>query len=186
MADGMARFPAGFDPQPTFSDGVLDLRPLTGNDREGLYIQARDPLVWAGHPARTRHERSVFDPYFDTLLASGGTLAVVEKATGTIIGCSRYYPAPDHDPSVSIGYTFLGRNWWGGGTNRRMKGLMLTHAFAGVAEVWLHIDPTNIRSQTATARLGATHAYDAALVMGGKEGVWQCWKIGRGDWPPAR
>ncbi len=177
--------PTEFDAQPVLMGENLHLKPLDDADREGLFVQARDPLVWAGHPAKDRHIREIFDPYFDNLLASGGTLAVTEVETGTIIGCSRYYPAPDHDPSISIGYTFLGRDWWGGVTNRVMKDLMLRHAFKAADRVWLHIDPANIRSQTATARLGAVHAYDAELVMGGKSGVWQCWHIDRADWPPA-
>jgi N-acetyltransferase len=171
-----------FDPQPTLQDGDLCLRPLTADDREPLFAAASDPAIWAGHPAKTRHERAVFDPYFDSLLASGGTLAVTERGSGRLIGCSRYYEAPDHPGSVSIGYTFLRRDHWGGGTNHAMKALMFAHAFDVVDEVWLHIDPGNIRSQRATAKLGAKWVCDAKLTMGGKSGVWQCWRITRADW----
>jgi N-acetyltransferase len=177
---------ADFNPQPTLQNDTLILRPLAKTDRDGLFAMARDPAVWAGHPARNRHEPAVFDPYFEILLASGGTLAVFDRANGRVIGCSRYYEAPDQPKSIAIGYTFLGRQYWGGSTNMAMKTLMFDHAFQKVDTIWLHIDPSNIRSQHATARLGAAHAYDAALIMGGKAGLWQCWRITRADWANRR
>lgn len=171
-----------FDPQQTLSNDTLTLRPLTAADRDPLYRVANDPLLWAGHPAKNRHERAVFDPYFDMLLTTNSTLAACLANSGQAIGCSRYYAAPDHPDTVSIGYTFLGRDWWGGQFNFAMKTLMLDHAFRTVDTVWLHIDPSNLRSQHATAKLGAVHAYDANLNMGGKEGVWQCWRLDRDVW----
>ncbi|MGB7242944.1 MAG: GNAT family N-acetyltransferase [Sulfitobacter sp.] len=174
--------PANFDPQPILMGDTLSLRPLCEADRAGLYDVASNPAVWAGHPAKDRHERPVFDPYFDMLLASGTTLVVSEQATEQIIGCSRYYAAPDHSGSVSIGYTFLGQDWWGGAANFAMKSLMLAHAFKTVDTVWLHINLNNIRSQRATAKLGAVHAYDGALTMGGKSGIWQCWRLEKSAW----
>ncbi|MCX7557939.1 GNAT family N-acetyltransferase [Sulfitobacter sp. F26204] len=173
---------ADFDPQPILRDPLLCLRPLNAADLEPLYAVANDPLLWAGHPATNRHERRVFTPYFDMLLASRTTLAATLADTGQIIGCSRYYTAPDHEKAVSIGYTFLGRNWWGGDTNFAMKRLMLDHAFACVETVWLHIDPANIRSQCATEKLGAVCAYSANIRLGGKDGFWQCWRLDRAVW----
>ena len=79
-----------FDDQPTLEGKTLRLSPLVADDREGLYAAAADPLIWAQHPARTRAERATFDPYFDFLLSAGGTLAVRSKATGQIIGCTRF------------------------------------------------------------------------------------------------
>lgn len=166
-----------FDPQPVLQDDTLHLRPLMETDLEPLYAVASDPLIWAGHPARNRHERDVFGPYFNMLLATRGTLAICTRAAGDIIGCSRYYTAPQEPLGVSIGYTFLGRDWWGGTTNLAMKSLMLDHAFATVPHVWLHINPTNIRSQKATAKLGATLVSEGPLTLGGKTQDWQSWRI---------
>ena len=66
-----------------------------------------------------RFERDSFTAYFDFLLASGGTLAVRDRASGAIIGCSRYYVAPDTPAAISIGFTFLARDRWGGGPTSR-------------------------------------------------------------------
>ncbi len=171
-----------FDPQPSLENHTLRLRPLTSQDREPLYTVARDPLIWAGHPARDRHQRTVFMPYLDMLLATGTTLAIIARATDKLIGCSRYYTAPQDPQGISIGYTFLGRDWWGGATNRALKTLMLDHAFTTVSHVWLHIDPTNIRSQRATAKLGARMISQGPLTLGGKTAEWQSWRIEAADW----
>lgn len=171
-----------FDPQPTLRSDTLLLRPLLPNDLEPLFGVANDPALWAGHPATDRHKRDVFEPYFNMLCATGGTLAISDAKTGAMMGCSRYYAAPDHADSVSIGFTFLGRAWWGGSVNFAMKTLMLNHAFACVDAVWLHIAPTNIRSQRATAKLGAAHAYDSTLGPDGADGLWQCWRLDRDVW----
>lgn len=171
-----------FDPQPILKSETLILRPLAANDLDPLYAVANDPELWAGHPAKNRYERDVFEAYFASLLAPGETLAVTLADTGQIIGCSRFYAAPDHENSISIGFTFLGRSWWGGAYNFEMKRLMLDHAFAHVDEVWLHIGPTNIRSQRATAKLGAVHAYDSEIGPGGNTGLWQCWRLDKSVW----
>lgn len=171
-----------FDPQPTLSDALLTLRPLIADDLEPLYAVAKDPEIWAGHPARTRHERAVFEPYFGRLLGTGTALAVTLNGTDQIIGCSRYYEAPDQADSVAIGYTFLGRDWWGGTTNFAMKSLMLHHAFGVVDSVWLHIGPSNIRSQKATAKLGAVMAREGQMALWGVSGIWQSWRLDRADW----
>ena len=79
---------------------------------------------------------------------------IVKKVdTLEIIGCSWYYDLKENE--VAIGYTFVGREYWGHTYNRSMKGLMLDHAFQFVDTVIFHIGANNIRSQTAIGKLGA-------------------------------
>ena len=118
-----------FSAKITLQSDALLLRPLESEDFEGLYAAASDPETWAGHPAKTRHERDVFRPYFEMLLTLGGTLVVEDRAQGSIIGCSRYYTAPDMPGTIAIGFTFLNNRYWGGVWNFEMKRLMLGHAF---------------------------------------------------------
>lgn len=172
-----------FDDQPELEGATLRLRPLRSEDRAALYAAASDPAIWKGHPAKTRHERAVFDPYFDMLLAYGGTLVVLDRAEGQIIGCSRYYTAPARPGSIAIGYTFLARSHWGGATNREMKMLMFDHAFAWFDEIWLDIGPDNIRSQKATAKLGAREVSRGPLDLGtGEVQDYVSFVITRHDW----
>lgn len=171
-----------FNPHPRLQDASLTLRPLMAADFEPLYAVARDPDIWSGHPAKDRYQRPVFEAYFETLLNSGGTLLCSLSAENRVVGCSRYYTAPLDPRGISIGYTFLGREWWGGQINFLMKRLMLAHAFMTVDDVWLHIDPSNIRSQKATAKLGAKRVSEGPLTLGGKTNIWQEWHLARADW----
>lgn len=171
-----------FNAQPSLANGTLSLHPLRQDDFEGLFEAAGHPEVWAGHPARDRYKRDVFARYFAFLLKTGSTLAVVDPRTAKPIGCSRYYAAPDQVDSVSIGFTFLNHAYWGGATNFELKRLMLDHAFETFSEVWFHIDPTNMRSQKATAKLGARHAYDATLDLSGTPAPWMCFCLSKSAW----
>ena len=171
-----------FDPQPELCGEILHLRPLRREDLDGLHAAARDPDVWAGHPAKNRHVRDVFERYFRFLLASGSTLVVLDRGSDTIIGCSRYYTAPDRPDGIAIGFTFLNNAYWGGRTNLELKQLMLHHALQAFSEVWFHIDPTNLRSRNATAKLGAVHVYDETLDLSGTPASRMCFRLGRETW----
>jgi RimJ/RimL family protein N-acetyltransferase len=175
-------FKDDFDPQPELVSSTLAVRPLRPEDFEGLYAAASHAEVWAGHPAKDRYKRETFQQYFEFLLERGGTVVVLDRASGQVIGCSRYYVAPDQPESVSIGFTFLNHAYWGGGTNYQLKCLMLDHAFKSYPEVWFHIAPTNIRSQKATAKLGAEHAYDATLDLSGSPSPWMCFRLSQDAW----
>lgn len=172
----------GLNLQPELNGETLFLRPLKADDFDGLYAAGSDPAVWAGHPAKERYKPDVFRQYFDVQLASKGTLVFIDRATGKLIGCSRYCVAPDQPQAISIGFTFLNNAYWGGATNFEIKRLMLDHAFNSVDDVWFHIDPTNIRSQKATAKLGAVHAYDAVLDISGSPVNWMCFRLARDAW----
>ncbi|MDJ0612603.1 MAG: GNAT family N-acetyltransferase [Rhizobiaceae bacterium] len=171
-----------FDAQPHLLSHRLELRPLVHEDFDALYLAASDPETWAGHPAKDRHERPTFKKYFAFLMEAGGVLAIVDRETGEVIGCSRYYVSPDVPDMISIGFTFLDKQYWGGATNREMKRLMLEHAFKSFDEVWFHIDPSNIRSQKATAKLGAECIANRELNLAGNPAEWKCWRLKKEDW----
>jgi RimJ/RimL family protein N-acetyltransferase len=140
--------------QPVLEGPRLRLRPLKAADFDELYAAASDPLIWEQHPAPNRHERKVFEEFFDRALKSRGALAVIDKATGQIVGTSRYYDLEGRD-SVCIGFTFLTRAYWGGDYNRELKFTMLDHAFFAVRRVLFHVGPNNLRSRRALEKIGA-------------------------------
>ena len=70
-------------------------------------------------------------------------------------------------------------------TNFALKRLMLDHAFRSFPEVWFHIAPSNLRSQKATARLGATHVRTASLDLSGTPADWMCYRLTRPEWQAA-
>ena len=143
------------DRQPTLQGERLLLRPLRADDWEAVFASASDPLVWEVHPANDRWQEPVFRAYFDDALAQGGALAVIERASGTVIGSSRFqnYDANDGG-SVEIGWTFFARSHWGGGYNAEMKRLMLAHALTSVERVVFRVGETNWRSRRAMEKIG--------------------------------
>lgn len=169
-----------FDDGPVLIGPSLELRPLRATDEDDLTRAASDERTWSGHPAKDRYKPEVFRPRFKRLLDSGGVLAVLKD--GEIIGCSRYYAAPDQPDDISIGFTFLNSAHWGGEVNFELKMLMLDHAFRSFDKVWFHISPINIRSQKATAKLGAVHQYDATIDISGSAELWTCWSLDRAQW----
>ncbi|MBT1263709.1 GNAT family N-acetyltransferase [Pseudomonas sp. VS40] len=174
-----------FDCQPDLYGSTLRLKPLADGDFEGMFQAAADPDIWCGHPARDRYKREVFEAYFASLLATKKALAVIESASGDIVGTSSYYTPPDLPNSIAIGFTFLVRAKWGGNANRELKQLMLEHAFTVYDIVYFHIAPTNIRSQTATMKLGAVHLYDAELKISAAPSLAKCYGLTRAQWESA-
>lgn len=143
------------DFQPTLLGDNLLLRPLTEDDWEAMYAVASDPLLWEVHPAWDRFKEPVFREYFAGAIESRGALAVIDRATGKIIGGSRYANFVPERNEIEIGWSFLARDYWGGAYNREMKMLMLTHAFRFFDSIRFNIGATNLRSRRAIEKIGA-------------------------------
>ena len=142
------------DRQPVLEGERLLLRPLTEGDWDGLFAVASNPGVWEFHPCTDRCEEPVFRMFFEDALVKGGALAVTDKATGEIIGSSRFQ---GHDPEksvVEIGWSFLARPRWGQGYNAEMKRLMLAHALRFVECVTFRVGEDNILSRRAMTKIG--------------------------------
>lgn len=145
-----------FDLQPVLEGELLRLRPLQTEDFDALFAAASDPLIWEQHPEPQRYTLPVFRTYFDGGIASRGALVVIERASGRIVGSSRYHDLDVARSQVEIGYTFLARAFWGGAYNGELKRLMLDHAFRFVERVVFVVGEHNLRSQKAVLKLGAT------------------------------
>jgi RimJ/RimL family protein N-acetyltransferase len=142
------------DLQPSLIGERTRLRPLEASDFENLCAVASDPLIWEQHSDKSRSTRTGFETFFSQALASRGSLVVVDGRTGNVIGCTRYHQYVP-GPSVTIGYTFLARAYWGGPTNREMKRLTIEHAFTDVSKVMFCVAEGNTRSRRAVEKLGA-------------------------------
>lgn len=144
-----------FELQPRLVGELVELRPLSEEDWEALYAVARDPLIWEQHPERDRWREPVFQSFFAGALESGGAFTVVERATGEVIGSTRYHGHDKALSEVEIGWTFLARRCWGGRHNGEMKRLMIEHALQFVERIVFLVGTENRRSQRAVERLGA-------------------------------
>lgn len=142
------------DLQPVLEGDLVTLRPMRAEDWNELFAAAADPQIWAVHPERERWREPIFRLFFDGGLESGAALTILDKASGRIIGSSRYW---GHDPAlgeIEIGWTFLARDYWGGRYNREVKRLMLDHAFTFVDTVVFWVGEDNLRSQRAMEKIG--------------------------------
>lgn len=148
---------------------IILLNPLREDDFEELYALASDPLVWEQHPNRDRYKRELFMNFFEGAIQSGGAFKVVDKDSGTTIGCTRFYDYDEKQQSIFIGYTFYGRDYWGKGHNPAVKKLMLDYIFQFVDTVYFHIGATNKRSQIAIERLGAMKLREINVAYFGEE-----------------
>jgi RimJ/RimL family protein N-acetyltransferase len=176
-----------FDLQPRLEDARVQLRPLRSEDFEDLYAAASDPLIWEQHPNRNRYQREVFATYFKGAMESGGALLVCDRQNGQVLGSSRYYDLDESQGTVAIGYTFIVRSCWGGGYNRRLKILMLDHAFRFVDTVLFHVGAANMRSRMAMQKLGGRLIGEAAIAYYGEPSNTNViYEIRRADWQQQR
>lgn len=162
-----------FDRQPVLVGELLELRPLRADDFAALFQVASDPLIWEQHPDRDRYQEATFRAFFDEGLASGGALVALDRATGQLIGSSRYHGHDAERSVVEIGWTFLARAYWGGRYNGEMKRLMLEHAFNSVQRVLFIIGPENRRSQRAVEKIGGVPAGTTTDAQGRERVVYE-------------
>jgi N-acetyltransferase len=135
---------------------VVQLVPLQESDFDRLYEVASDPLVWEQHPNPNRYQQEIFKTYFEGAMLSKGAFIVLNSKTNEVVGCSRFYDLDATTNAIKIGYTFIGRKFWGQNFNKNMKSLMINHALDKLENVIFDIGATNIRSQMAIIKIGAT------------------------------
>ena len=137
------------------------LEPLQKAHRAGLAAVGLDEELWRWIPTpmRTVEEMAA---YIATALqeqARGASLpfAQVEKASGRVIGSTRFANIERMHRRVEIGWTWVARAWQRTAINTEAKYLLLRHAFEtlGCIRVELKTDSLNERSRAAILRIGA-------------------------------
>lgn len=118
---------------------------------------AEDPAVWDIMP------RSMLGVHFDAEIAARraaaeGGAAVLFAAchAGTVVGTTAYLRLDPGEGVLELGGTYIAPRVRGTGYNRRMKRLLIDHAFAcGFRRIEFRVDERNARSQAAVLKLGA-------------------------------
>ncbi|WP_353227179.1 GNAT family protein [Novosphingobium sp.] len=139
------------------SEGDLALVPLAAEHREGLRAAcAADDEIWQVYPFNYRG--ADFDPQFDRLIGGGPQrrcFAVLHDRA--LVGMTAWIDAGQPGWAIEIGNSYIVPALRGTGFNRRMKQLLIDHAFAcGLERVVFKVDQRNARSQAAVIKLGAT------------------------------
>jgi len=142
------------------------LEPLDRRHGDDLADAASDPQIWRWLPVRVA-TRDDLDRWIEDALTAAATgsehpFAVVDLGSGRAVGSTRYLDVSPAHKGVEVGWTWYGREAWGGIVNPETKLLLLTHAFEdwGAIRLYLKTDSLNERSRSAIARLGATYEGD--------------------------
>jgi N-acetyltransferase len=161
IGDVMDRKPMVVEPV-TLAGDYVRLEPLTIDHVDALSAVGLEPALWTWIPDAVLTREQMRD-YVEKALAeqtAGRALpfATVERATGTVVGSSRFAAIDVSNRRVEIGWTWIGARWQRSAVNTEAKLLMLRHAFErwGCIRVELKTDRLNARSRAAIARIGCT------------------------------
>ncbi|HDR9258727.1 TPA: GNAT family N-acetyltransferase [Burkholderia vietnamiensis] len=147
--------------QPTLTGEHIVLRPLALSDRQALLDAAADGELWNLKVTVVPDERAV-DAYLDTALQgrAAGTVmpfAIVEPASGRVIGSTRFWKIDRNNRKLEIGHTWLSASAQRTRANTEAKWLLLAYAFDTLQCVRMQFttDELNEKSRAAILRLGA-------------------------------
>jgi RimJ/RimL family protein N-acetyltransferase len=137
------------------------LEPLSTAHVTGLALVGLDEELWRWIPTQVRTAEEMA-AYIATALEEqkrgvSMPFAILEKATGRAIGCTRYGNIDRLHHRVEIGWTWVAREWQRTAVNTEAKYLLLRHAFEtlGCIRVELKTDSLNEKSRAAILRIGA-------------------------------
>ena len=173
----------------------LRLEPLTLAHEDGLRTAAADGALW------TIRVTSVPEPeatlaYIETALRmqSQGTrlpFAVVDEASGQLLGTTSYHDILPEVRRLEIGYTWYAQRVQRSHVNTSCKLMLMAHAFdtLGCHVVGWRTDNFNFASQRAIERLGARKdgvIRGHALRRDGTIRDTVMYSLRSGEWPESR
>ncbi|MGH9871207.1 MAG: GNAT family N-acetyltransferase [Pyrinomonadaceae bacterium] len=137
------------------------LEPLSLAHQEALISAAGDGELWNSIVTIVPNRETVVE-YIEEALAAqaqGSELpfVIIQKATGRVVGTTRFYYIQPQQRNAAIGYTWVSASVQRTAVNTEAKLLLLTHAF----EPWQCVrvefitDVLNEQSRAAILRLGA-------------------------------
>ena len=139
----------------------IELVPLALLHEDGLRAAALDGELWKIRVTSVPEPGQTLS-YIENALAmreAGNRLAfaVLESATGRVLGCTSYHDIVPAIQRVEIGWTWYAKSSQRSHVNTTAKLLLLTHAFETLdcQVVGWRTDNFNFASQAAIERLGA-------------------------------
>jgi RimJ/RimL family protein N-acetyltransferase len=137
------------------------LEPLSPAHEESLIAAAADGELWNSTvtivPASDTMAGYIASALKAQALGRELPFVIIHKASGRVVGSTRFYDIELADRRVEIGYTWLAASAQRTAVNTESKLLLLTHAFEHwrCIRVALITDLLNQQSQAAIRRLGA-------------------------------
>ncbi|MEM8847746.1 MAG: GNAT family protein [Bacteroidota bacterium] len=140
---------------------LVKLLPLTESYNSEILDAASDGNLWEIWYTSVPSKDSL-DAYVDFALqqeSEGLALpfVVIEKASGQVVGSTRYCSVDAHNRRVEIGYTWYAQRVQRTGINTECKHLLLQHAFETLDAIAVEFKTNffNFPSRNAILRLGA-------------------------------
>ncbi|ABB10953.1 GNAT family N-acetyltransferase [Burkholderia sp. Ac-20384] len=146
---------------PILTGERVELRPLDLSDRQALLDAAADGQMWNLKVTVVPGPETI-DAYIDTALQGRATgtvmpFAIVDRASGRVIGSTRFWKIDRKNRKLEIGHTWLSESAQRTRANTEAKWLLLGYAFDVLqcVRVQFTTDELNEKSRAAILRLGA-------------------------------
>jgi N-acetyltransferase len=179
----------------TLSERGVTLEPLSLSHEAGLREAAADGALWKVRVTSVPMPDETW-AYIETALSmreAGNrfAFAVLETATGRVLGSTSYHDILPAVKRLEIGYTWYAQQAQRTHVNTTAKLLLMRHAFEtlGCAVVGWRTDNFNFASQNAIERLGAKKdgvIRGHALRRDGTIRDTVMYSMRAGEWPEAR
>jgi len=174
----------------TMERNGVRLEPLAPHHADSLRAAASDGELWNLRVTSVPAPHEV-DEYIQRALEmrpSRFAFAVIDVASGKVIGSTSYHDIVPAIARVEIGYTWYAQSHQRTHVNTSCKLMLMTHAFETLqaALVGLRTDNFNFASQAAIERLGAKKdgvLRHHALRRDGTVRDTVMYSIVRGEWP---
>ncbi|MFZ4874990.1 GNAT family N-acetyltransferase [Janthinobacterium sp. Mn2066] len=147
--------------QATLTGNTVALIPMSAQHGPQLLQAAADGELW-NMTVTVVPGPATMDRYIATALEGqrAGTVmpfVIVQLATGTIVGSTRFWKIDRINRKMEIGHTWLSASVQRSSVNTEAKLLLLTHAFEvmDAVRVQFTTDELNQKSRAAILRLGA-------------------------------
>lgn len=159
-----SRSQSQFSPQvTTLSNDIVTLQPLTQQHLSAFYNAGAFAEIWQWSlPNKCTSLASTKDwlIYSEEMTAQGlhVPFAIIDNASGNLVGSTRFCSINAADKNVEIGFTFITPAFQQTAINSNAKLLLLTYAFEtlGAIRVEFKVHEKNKKSRKAVARLGAS------------------------------
>jgi RimJ/RimL family protein N-acetyltransferase len=152
-----------FEPKAvTLSTDRIELQPLTLEHATAFQQAADDDRIWTWMVPNPCKTLAATEQWIEGALAQAQNgsqvpFVTIDKASGKLVGSTRYLTIMRADRGLEIGHTFINPVFQRSYVNSHAKFLMLRHAFEqlGAIRVEFKTHEKNDKSRNAIGRLGA-------------------------------
>jgi len=143
------------------NDKIL-LRPTVKEDIDGFEGLTTDKSMWIFFTNDLSDKFELESWVSDALIQKENKtrlpFTIIDKKTNNLIGTTSFGNISYRDKRIEIGWTWLGKNYWGKGVNDDVKFLMIRYCFEyqDFVRVEFKTDVLNIPARKALTRLNMT------------------------------